>query len=192
MKKEEMLNSPEFKELVEEVVLNLPCNNAKSEIEKTIDSLRKQYQPTWNIKAYKQKRTNIDEADKIYFQDRQLNYIFCLGSDNMEGLCSERIVNVEKLKDNPFFEIYSVERLSDGEVFTLGDRVQTRFSGPIFTLTGFKIVEEINDIALGIGQTTICSIRTAKKIKKFGVTEDGVEVYQGNQIWGVDHTSIWE
>lgn len=86
--------------------------------------------------------------------------------------------------------IHSVKRLSDGEVFTVGDQVHVHNSETLWTIRGFEIVGRFNEmmcITISGSRFSIKSITetfTSKKQKLF-TTEDGVDIYIDQKVWVV-------
>lgn len=90
------------------------------------------------------------------------------------------------VKSTNNFSIHSVKRLSDGEVFTVGDMVETA----VLTKPGV-----ITSISLMFG-TKMCltvdsitsHISNFQKVKKpLFTTEDGVEIFEGDTIYGINN-----
>lgn len=78
--------------------------------------------------------------------------------------------------------IYSVKRLSDGEVFTIGDKIT---SSNIVNDRGFIITEFAitNDILFPCGINRSCTIGESIKAKPpLFTTEDGVDIFEDNLI----------
>lgn len=81
------------------------------------------------------------------------------------------------------YEIKSVRRLSDGEVFTVGDNTS---SGVIVS---FDINSTIMNVVFGPNMHSICNSGFAKiKKEPLFTTEDGVEIFEGDTIFSVEHT----
>lgn len=88
----------------------------------------------------------------------------------------------------PNYIINSVERLSDGEIFKIGDTIKHYFVGE-FTIKNFKIIEEDLVIfhELGLVRFLKGDLTTIFKVKtKLFTTEDGVDVFEGDSF---AHTS---
>jgi len=95
------------------------------------------------------------------------------------------------------FKIHSVKRLSDGEVFTIGDIVKCEdCKGKITSLEIYG-----NDIYLtGIDNQmpfgyTICKaldcFEIPQKVKQpLFTTEDGVDIFEGDKIFSIDRTKL--
>ena len=98
----------------------------------------------------------------------------------------------EQILNNPDYGIYSVKRLSDGEVFTIGDKVRDTLTDDLTN----KKIQEINYFQMTENTTngkclTICfksgttaGIRSIFKSKQpLFTTEDGVDKYLGDKYW---------
>jgi hypothetical protein len=79
--------------------------------------------------------------------------------------------------------IHSVKHLSDGEVFTVGDRVEHK-SGDKGKLQRFSI-DGNNMILFCDADTLYCSIKNFKKLVPCLTTEDGIEIYEGDPLYAV-------
>jgi len=74
-------------------------------------------------------------------------------------------------------EIYSVKRLSDGEIFTVGDKVDS-----IGKIKSFQL-EDCHDISVH-GKDYLDSLKYIQHIKKpLFTTEDGVDIYEGDEYY---------
>jgi len=104
-------------------------------------------------------------------------------------------VTIEWALDNEF-AIYSVKRLSDNEVFTVGDKVW-----PYLTIKGFYLpikgearYEEGCTLAAYFGEpnANYC-IHDLKKRPILFRTEDGVNIYEGDEYWAIsdDYKTLW-
>lgn len=83
------------------------------------------------------------------------------------------------------YSIYSVKRLSDGEVFTVGDIVQNYNDKIPFIITCIKKYLDSDNICL-IGEST-SSLLEAEHIKNpLFTTEDGVDIYEGGTYYVID------
>ena len=95
----------------------------------------------------------------------------------------------------PYWKIHSVKRLSDGEIFTIGDIIDTRVDN--------KYKQEILEINLGINDLLLKDklifktksgyvvSHIAVKVKMpLCTTEDGVDIYLGNKSW-ILHKNSW-
>lgn len=78
-----------------------------------------------------------------------------------------------------WWDIHSVKRLSDGEVFNVGDRT---FDGVI---TKFEILDDV--LIVFIDNVTWITLHLVKKVKQLlFTTEDGVDIYYGAKVHSVD------
>lgn len=96
-------------------------------------------------------------------------------------------LNEAKALADPDTSIRSVKRLSDGEVFTVGDTldVSTDWSGSNFTIGSFFVNGEVI-IASPDKEMRGYELKTwrkAKQPKPLFRTEDGVDIYEGNEYW---------
>jgi len=81
-------------------------------------------------------------------------------------------------------EIYSVKRLSDGEIFTVGDKVDS-----IGKIKSFQL-EDCHDISVH-GKDYLDSLKYIQHIKKpLFTTEDGVDIYEGDEITFVNKKDL--
>lgn len=93
----------------------------------------------------------------------------------------EHLLNVEKA------QITTVQRLSDGEIFSVGNAIKWKITGGIFssTIQGFEL--EYLDMMICVennSRVNLCVIQKAKQ--PLFTTEDGVPIYEGGEIWYVD------
>ena len=124
------------------------------------------------------------------------------GASNYRGVGS---LILKKALEDPFYKIYSVERLSDGEIFTVGDEVgiinpKGWDRNPTHKIDSFFLND---DKTLGLvcktnvavvgnpcqeeyrsGTFTINDI--TKRIPLF-TTEDGVDIFEGDKFWYVNN-----
>lgn len=83
------------------------------------------------------------------------------------------------LKNN--WEIYQVKRLSDGEIFTIGDRLHGYDLGRSVELTMFKI--DKNKCLVGHRDLGLINIKNCKKAKQpLFKSEDGVDIFEGDLV----------
>jgi hypothetical protein len=83
------------------------------------------------------------------------------------------------------FKIYSVKRLSDGEVFTIGDDFINNF-GSISKIDSIEIVGNTVDLQYYSRDKYGCKLSDVKKAKKpLFTTEDGVNIFKGDKYWFV-------
>lgn len=92
-------------------------------------------------------------------------------------------MNITKDPDGSAKEyfIYSVKRLSDNEIFIIGDKV-------IENVTGQKDFWIISEFSLKDSRCFSCgvNINNIEKVKEpLFITEDGYEIFEGNECWEV-------
>lgn len=96
----------------------------------------------------------------------------------------------QKLLNHNDYGIHSVKRLSDGEVFTVGDYIISH------TMERVQITKIfIDNIGLyfgwGSGNTSLVNTRVCKK--PLFTTEDGVDIIDGDaSVWGTNNKSFYE
>jgi hypothetical protein len=95
--------------------------------------------------------------------------------------------------DSGDFIIESIKRLSDNEVFTIGDKVKHSYlSQDNSTITKIYIIEKIyslnsDGIRFYVGNGLNLGLRQLEKILELiFITEDGVELFEGDDFWHVD------
>ena len=86
-------------------------------------------------------------------------------------------------KHEEFWNIHSVKRLSDGEVFTIGDLIKTTYTEGIRILK-FKN-PEVNEyfIEISTGFTRLLSLGKVKQ--PIFLTHDGKDIFEGDTVWYV-------
>ena len=98
-------------------------------------------------------------------------------------------------RHDEFWNIHAVKRLSDGETFMIGDVIQTYQGGR---------KHQIESISLTIGKTSLKQgiwinyqggsqhfSNTIKVKEKLLTTEDGVDIYVGDETW-ILHKNSWQ
>ena len=89
-----------------------------------------------------------------------------------------------------FWNIHSVKRLSDGEVFTVGDIVEVREQGSKKVIEKFEIVNDKSSIRNGVWIEYPCGgshLRNATKVKhQIFLTHDGKDIFEGDTVWYVN------
>lgn len=83
----------------------------------------------------------------------------------------------------PYWKIHSVKRLSDGEIFTIGDKVV----GYNNSTAKIKTIDLVGEVSLNIctDKHEGFSLENLKKINKLFKTEDGVDVFEGDKYYPV-------
>jgi hypothetical protein len=85
---------------------------------------------------------------------------------------------LEEQKSDPFCDIYSIKRLSDGKIFTVGDKICKASKNNVFTIASFNISSRGDTYASCTGESYSPSIA----IKDFIIatplftTEDGLDI----------------
>jgi len=90
--------------------------------------------------------------------------------------------DLKYLINNKFYNIHSVKRLSDGEVFTVGDKLYGYDLGRCVDLTMFKLDKD--RCLVGHRDLGLIDIKDCKKAKQpLFTTEDGVEIFENTRFW---------
>jgi hypothetical protein len=97
-------------------------------------------------------------------------------------------------RHDEFWNIRVVKRLSDGEVFKVGDVIQTYKDGSKHRIKSISLAKETSSLKKGIwvnyeGGAQHFS-NTIKVKNKLLTTEDGVDIYVGDQTW-ILHKNSW-
>lgn len=102
------------------------------------------------------------------------------GNDNLNRITDKDLRSYQYQVKLEEFKIYSVKRLSDGEIFTIGDKY--RNTAGTFTISNFDITDtELRVYAKEFGYGILSEL---KKVKQpLFKTEDGVSMYTGNTVW---------
>lgn len=100
--------------------------------------------------------------------------------------------STQEITNHNGYGIHSVKRLSDGEVFTVGDKIKGYDNDNGFIISHIWIGSS-NDLVLANypknakGFNRSCFIKGAIKVKTpLFTTEDGVDVYEGDKVFGID------
>ena len=142
-----------------------------------------------SFRRIKPKYVNVSEfrfildKDSIYHAENNHNIRFSLDYMLHQGSCV----------DSGDFIIESIKRLSDNEVFTIGDKVKHSYlSQDNSTITKIYIIEKIyslnsDGIRFYVGNGLNLGLRQLEKILELiFITEDGVELFEGDDFWHVD------
>jgi len=170
------------------------------------------YIPLKIIEEYKEFWEEVKEKDyeilsfKSTTKHPRPNEIITLDNNtyNYQIKPSDISCNIEEMLEslnNNYVILYSVKRLSDSEVFTVGDSVDT--GGRPYKILSFETDDELKirtknphtswtdglGVYLRIEDDYRTTIRNIQKVKKQPLfkTEDGVSMYTGNTVW---HTNI--
>lgn len=109
------------------------------------------------------------------------------GKDNTNRLHNMSLRSYEsKVKDQEF-KIYSVKRLSDGEVFTIGDKVGINRPWIIkeFTFVNFGTTEDILSACDEKGGTYISQLVKFVGKQPLFKTEDGIDIFEGDSYYPI-------
>lgn len=104
---------------------------------------------------------------------------------------TDRIINNETFNvapDSSYWNIFSVKRLSDGEVFTIGDKVIhcNNVTTKVATITGFSILSNEIWFNTDVYNVPMSLIKGKYTKTKLFTTEDGVDIYPGSTFCYVD------
>lgn len=110
-------------------------------------------------------------------------------SRNVNGYPATGPYTLEDILKNNLYKIHSVKRLSDGEVFTVGDSVKTPYTD-CTRIIGFKNPEaEEFFIEIPTGFTRLISL---EKIKQpIFLTHDGKDIFDRDKIWYVNKENFY-
>lgn len=96
------------------------------------------------------------------------------------------------------YPISKVKRLSDGQIFTIGDKIEYKVGGywawsSREAITGFRVRNdrEIIIICLDNVEWAGLSDTVRKFVNPLFITEDGVGVYEGDKAWFVDPSDVY-
>lgn len=170
--KQELLNNPEVQQIANQFVKY--ANSTP--IPLWSDFVKAQKPKEWEIQSF------VYKKDKEYLKinnDGTYSYINSLFIEG--GIPLESMLHEGECVDSGHFEVHSVKRLSDGEVFTVGDKVDAsncNFTIKGFYVTGTTIVTVVNGGYLSLGNMT-------KAQPCLFTTEDNVEIHSGDMAFGV-------
>lgn len=111
-------------------------------------------------------------------------------SRNVNGYPVTGPYSTEAILENSLYKIHSVKRLSDGEVFTVGDKVKVTEYGSIKNVDGFTIRNGISFLKEGAwifydkGMTHLDGVKKAKN--PIFLTHDGEDIFEGDKVWYVN------
>lgn len=108
--------------------------------------------------------------------------VYKIGSKEQQEFSIKNILN------NGLWNIHSVKRLSDGEVFTVGDVVTEKLSNN-HNVTIKSIYIHLNKIVIAVNKgslnTTVYLSLLEKPKQLLFTTEDGVDIYKGDKAWSI-------
>lgn len=134
----------------------------------------------YEILSFKHKGSN-----HIWKNDSQLKYTFCIIDGKAPFTSLEEINRYPKV-----YEIHSVKRLSDGEIFTVGDEIfSTNWNCTHINKKSDTLVEISlnNEFMFKTKITWQCDLEDIRHYKKpLFTTEDGVDIFEGSIIYLVE------
>jgi hypothetical protein len=139
----------------------------------------------FNFPEFWQKGEEVDyEILTVTPSDKNLN------NTNKEAVITFKMCN----KDLQMWNVHSVKRLSDGEVFTVGDEI-TLYDEvsrkTLYKITEFaKMADTIQVIGEGEGRAIFYRLKSIEKLSKktpLFTTEDGVDIFEGDDYFVVNH-----
>jgi hypothetical protein len=96
------------------------------------------------------------------------------------------------------YTIFSVKRLSDGEVFTVGDKFKANIGGEDVIRTIQRIEVEGDRITIGHQSGTLTNqkgigiFHTIKKVKQpIFLTHNGIDIFEGDTVWYVNKENLY-
>lgn len=103
------------------------------------------------------------------------------------GTLMEKEVSLGEIINTEGYEIYSVKRLSDGEVFTIGDKVGINRPWIIkeFTFVNFRTTEDILSACDEKGGTYISQLVKFVGKQPLFKTEDGIDIFKGDSYYPI-------
>lgn len=112
-------------------------------------------------------------SNRIYFKDKEGFFV----SDNGWSLS-------EPVESHSNISIHSVKRLSDSQVFTVGDRVYLPKSNDNYTIKNFTINTQNTLMVSLIGLFYNADLTYIEKFKQpLFRTEDGVDIFEGDKVY---------
>lgn len=94
-----------------------------------------------------------------------------------------------------FWNIHSVKRLSDGEVFTVGDRVKMYTHGPIKTIETITTNSIRSTLKEGVWFTYNSGSshmdHAIKQTQPIFLTHDGKDIFEGDKVWYVNKENFY-
>jgi len=94
------------------------------------------------------------------------------------------------------YTILSVKRLSDGEIFTVGDRVRVDGYGSVITIDSMHLVTKGSSMKEGIWLTYNSGsshiIHATKQVEQpIFLTHDGKDIFAGDKVWWVNKKTFY-
>jgi hypothetical protein len=128
-------------------------------------------------------------------------------SRNVNGYPVTGPYSTEAILENPLYKIHSVKRISDGEIFTVGDRTKTITSQGSHNIRQFRIEQKCTgrnstdgwnydgidriwiDWEENCGGNWLESTEKAKN--PIFLTHDGEDIFEGDKVWWVRKDSTY-
>ena len=85
-----------------------------------------------------------------------------------------------------FYSIYSVRRKSDGLILTVGDKTRN------YHIKSFEIINNqmVVNMDLGTKKDLLCDMPLPQKVEKLFTTEDGVDIFEGKEVFVIHPTTL--
>lgn len=140
------------------------------------------------MRRYKHKQTGLIA--------QQLTVNYKVGECEVPGCIIEKSQDWEELIEKDYevliskvvpYTILSIKRLSDGEVFTVGDLIKTPYteSTPIIGFDTKYSTEYFIEVSTGFTR-----LLTLEKVKQaIFLTHDGKDIFEGDKVWYVNKES---
>lgn len=151
------------------------------------------------LEQFKASKAPKKEWEVVAFREGDVSYgcVYLLCDDGMYRLNGGNVIGQPlevMLKDKN--TIHSVRRLSDGEVFSVGDRIKPNpWTKADIKITGFSANGEVLRINNKDGYF-LSGEQYWELMQKLPspilVTHDGVEIFEGDEFWGVRDWRVLE
>jgi len=134
----------------------------------------------------------VVEKDYEILSFKSIGYNFTWSITNDKLYCSEVINDKTWTQDEllkPFHKMYihSVKRLSDGEIFTIGDKIQT---SKVLTINSFIIID--NELLISPFEIIgTIGLNNFQKVKQpLFTTEDDVDIFEGDEYCTIEKDTL--
>ena len=91
-----------------------------------------------------------------------------------------------------FWEIYSVKRLNDGCIFTIGDKIQNFIEEKEIVNVITKIGFYQDTLWIGVGKISGCLLNSAELNTYLFTSHDGKEIKKGDKVFGLLPKANWQ
>jgi len=134
-------------------------------------------------------------------KDNGFEILALVGNSESQGRCGDLLTDDENIEawlrgnGTNSWDIHAIKRLSDGQIFTIGDYVQERLTnnrGKTWEIRSFKNNSiQVTECYISYTSNTTVSLFNIVKIakEKLFTTEDGIDIYGGDKYSTVD--SVW-